>query len=129
MRRIGFQWDSEGRVQCVPVIPESGKERVAAYRRRHPDRVAAYNAQRRAQRQAQREAERAAQAERFAARQAELAAEKAALIRKPLLLPAPPVRLCLPAPSEEPMFILPQAKPEPVLVEAEREKSRERRAA
>lgn len=113
----------------MPVMPASGKERVAAYRRRHPDRVAAYNAQRRAQRQAAKAA-CAAQAERFAARQAELAAEKAALIRKPLLLPAPPVRLCLPAPSEAPMFILPVAKPEPVLVEAaQREQPRERRAA
>ncbi len=36
--------------------------------------------------------------------------------RCPLALPAPPVRLCLPAPSQEPMFILPDERPERELV-------------
>ena len=58
------------------------------------------------------------------------AARQAKLARTPLRLPTPPVRLCLPAPAEEPMFILPVERPEPVLVEAaEREELRERRAA
>jgi hypothetical protein len=94
-----------------PSTPKTVAERVADWRERHPERVAAYNAQRRAQRQAWKAAQVALQAERFAARQAEL-------VKTPLLLPAPPVRLCLPAPLEEPMFILPVERPEPVLVEA-----------
>src|SRR5690606_33888624 len=62
----------------LPITPKTVAERVADWRERHPDRVAAYNAKRRAQRQAAKAACDALRAERFAARQAELAAKKAA---------------------------------------------------
>ena len=41
----------------------------------------------------------------------------------------PPIRLCLPAPSEQPMFILPVERPEPVRVEAGEREETQRRAA
>ena len=49
---------------------------------------------------------------------------------QPLVLPAPPVRLALPAPMQEPLFILPVPRPEPVVLEAEQAtQAPQRRAA
>ena len=112
----------------IPITPETGAKRIADYRKRHPDRVEAYNAQRRARRQACR-----ARVEELKLPARQNAVVQMALpatpVPAPLLLPAPPVRLCLPAPAEEPMFILPLRKPEPVLVEAaHRDETHQRRA-
>ena len=53
-----------------------------------------------------------------------------AVRRQPLALPAPPVRLALPAPVQEPLFILPVPRPEPLLVEPEQHaEDQHRRAA
>lgn len=113
-----MQTDAKGRARYFPSSPETGAKRMANYRLRHPERVEAYNTQRRERRQALKAAARA-QAQQLAA------------VSVPLLLPAPPVRLCLPAPAEQlPLFILDERTPEPVLVEAEqREQKRQRRAA
>ena len=63
------------------------------------------------------------------ARAAARAAQEAAEVELTLFaLPAPPVRLALPAPAELPEIILPVKRPEPVLVEAtQREETRQRR--
>jgi hypothetical protein len=108
---------------------KSATERKRDSRRNNPALVEAYNAKRRAQRHAARE--HAAAIKLLAQQKAGIAlpAPTTPAIRQPLLLPAPPVRLCLPAPSELPLFILPLKRPEPVLVEAIRREEAQRRAA
>ena len=82
-------------------------ERQAAFRRRHPDYYRNYRRRMKA-------TVAALLAEKAAAQQLALARANQPAI--PLARPAPPVRLCLPAPSEEPMFILPAQHPERELV-------------
>ena len=123
----GFSFNGATGLQPVP--RKTGAERQREYRLRHPDRVRAYNRKRRGARR--RGHEQAAKVimelrQRIAA---EMAAPAPAN-RQPLLLPAPPVRLCLPAPSEEPMFIFPDRTPERVLAEeAMHGQGQQRRAA
>ena len=75
--------------------PMTPAERAAAYRKRHPDRVAAYNARRRV-------ANRGIRAEEILRREAAVRAEAEQSL--PALPPAP-VQLCLPAAATEPLFV------------------------
>lgn len=83
---------------------KSGAERMRDFRRRHPD----FDRKRHAKRRAALRAWRAAlEVEKAAVFARELAALRAAAVPAPLsrnavlMLPAPPVRLCLPAPVQD----------------------------
>ena len=89
------QFGPKGEPSYFPTRAMTGAERIAEWRKNHPDRVEAYNAKRREDRRLG----------KLRAKETLRLIAEAVKAKQVPALPAKPVQLCLPPATTEPLFV------------------------